>query len=81
MSLKGLICLRDAEGPCANPVKDAQRTKTDGRTRETLTIIWGAEGHAERLDTATAWYRELLARAGAETWPIDLVPADADSGR
>lgn len=74
MSLKGLICLRDASGPCANPVKDAQRTKTDAETRETLTIIWGAEGFEERLAAATSWYRELLDRAGAETVPVELVP-------
>src|SRR3954471_9668633 len=28
IDLGGLLCLFDAEGPCANAVKDAQRTKT-----------------------------------------------------
>ncbi len=63
----GLLCLHDAEGPCANPVKDAQRTKTHDGTRRTLTLVWGTdvlEGHTAR---ATAWYRDLLARLGATT--------------
>ena len=33
MDLSGLLCLFDADGPCANPVKDAQRTKTGPETR------------------------------------------------
>src|SRR6185503_4009822 len=41
IDLEGLLCLFDAEGPCANAVKDAQRTKTHGGTRRTLSIVWG----------------------------------------
>jgi DNA/RNA-binding domain of Phe-tRNA-synthetase-like protein len=49
----GLLCFFDAEGPCANAVKDAQRTKTTGNTRRTLSIVWGrrsfpAEPHRRR---------------------------------
>src|ERR1700722_13340538 len=40
IDLDGLICLFDAEGPCANAVKDAQRTKTRPETRQTLSLIW-----------------------------------------
>ena len=65
MSLKGLVCLRDANGPCANPVKDAQRTKTHDGTIRTLTVIWGAEGFEYRRDAAVEWYGELLERLGA----------------
>src|SRR5437899_3889841 len=36
MDLAGLICLHDADGPCANAVKDAQGTKTYDGTRRTL---------------------------------------------
>src|SRR5262249_51537576 len=36
IDLGGLLCLFDAEGPCANAVKDAQRTKTRTETRQTL---------------------------------------------
>lgn len=65
IDLGGLICLFDAEGPCANPVKDSQRTKTSGSTRRTLSLIWGAESLPGRAAAAESWYRELLARAGA----------------
>ncbi len=65
MSLKGLICLFDAEGPCGNPVKDAQRIKTGEDTTRTLTVVWGAEGFEEQRDQAVGWYRELLEEAGA----------------
>jgi DNA/RNA-binding domain of Phe-tRNA-synthetase-like protein len=67
IDLEGLLCLFDADGPCGNAVKDAQRTKTDADTRHTLTLIWGTNelpGHAAK---AEAWYRELLQRLGAVT--------------
>lgn len=64
IDVAGLVCLHDAEGPCANAVKDAQRTKTDGSTTRTLSVIWGAAGHDGRLDAVTEWYRALLAEAG-----------------
>ncbi|QXD15109.1 hypothetical protein GQ464_017150 [Rhodocaloribacter litoris] len=63
----GLLCLHDAEGPCANPVKDAQRTKTHDGTRRTLTLVWGTDVLDARTARATAWYRDLLARLGATT--------------
>lgn len=74
MSLKGLICLFDGEGPCGNPVKDAQRTKTNEATTRTLTVIWGVAGYPERLAQAFDWYRELLEGAGAvvTTVPVEL---------
>jgi DNA/RNA-binding domain of Phe-tRNA-synthetase-like protein len=71
MALKGLICLFDAQGPCANPVKDAQRTKTHEGTTRTLTVIWGVEGFQDRLAAALEWYREILHRMNATA---DLVP-------
>jgi DNA/RNA-binding domain of Phe-tRNA-synthetase-like protein len=67
IDVSGLLCLFDSEGPCANPVKDSQRTKTDGTTLRTLSVIWGCAGFEERLDRATAWYRELLEHVGAAT--------------
>ncbi len=69
ISLKGLLCLHDAEGACANGVKDSQRTKTSATTRRTLSVLWGSVGYEERLEQTVAWYRELLERAGAQTSP------------
>lgn len=67
IALSGLLCLHDAQGPCANGVKDSQRTKTDGSTRRTLSVIWGTRAVPGRAAAAGAWYRELLARLGAAT--------------
>jgi DNA/RNA-binding domain of Phe-tRNA-synthetase-like protein len=66
----GLLCLFDAEGPCANAVKDAQRTKTTGDTQKTLSIVWGTRALPGRVDQATAWYRGLLEEQGASTVPV-----------
>ncbi|WP_224363582.1 phenylalanine--tRNA ligase beta subunit-related protein [Hyalangium versicolor] len=71
IDLDGLLCLFDADGPCANAVKDAQRTKTNADTRRTLTIIWGAKTLGDRTARAFAWYRELLERLGAT---VERVP-------
>lgn len=66
IDLGGLLCLFDAGGPCANAVRDSQRTKTHAGTLKTLSIVWGHAGHEERLARALDWYRELLENAGAE---------------
>jgi DNA/RNA-binding domain of Phe-tRNA-synthetase-like protein len=71
IDLSGLLCLFDAEGPCANAVKDAQRTKTNADTRRTLTVLWGAKPLGDRTARAFAWYRELLERLGAT---VERVP-------
>jgi DNA/RNA-binding domain of Phe-tRNA-synthetase-like protein len=63
----GLLCLFDVDGPCANAVKDAQRTKTDGTTTRTLSIVWGSQALPGRAKATTGWYRDLLGRAGATT--------------
>jgi DNA/RNA-binding domain of Phe-tRNA-synthetase-like protein len=75
MSLKGLVCLYDAAGPCGNPVKDAQRVKTGAETTDTLTIVWGVAGFEERIDRAVNWYRELLENVGASSRPVTVVGA------
>jgi DNA/RNA-binding domain of Phe-tRNA-synthetase-like protein len=67
IDLGGLLCLFDADGPCANAVKDAQRTKTSAETRRTLSLIWGTNALPGRADRAETWYRELLERQGAAT--------------
>jgi DNA/RNA-binding domain of Phe-tRNA-synthetase-like protein len=67
IDLGGLLCLFDADGPCGNAVKDAQRTKTTPQTRRTLSLIWGTTALPGRAERAEAWYRELLERHGATT--------------
>jgi DNA/RNA-binding domain of Phe-tRNA-synthetase-like protein len=63
----GLLCLFDAEGPCANAVKDAQRTKTTPETVKTLSVVWGTKSLPGRTEQATAWYRSLLEEQGPTT--------------
>ena len=75
IDVAGLLCLFDEDGACANAVKDSQRTKTHDETRCTLSVVWGMQKHAARLDRATAWYRELLERAGATTSDAVIRPA------
>jgi DNA/RNA-binding domain of Phe-tRNA-synthetase-like protein len=60
-----LLCLFDAEGPCANAVKDAQRTKTGPETLRTLSLIWGTVALPGRAARTEAWYRLLLEPLGA----------------
>ncbi len=67
IDLGGLLCLFDADGPCANAVKDAQRTKTDAATRRTLSLVWGATALAGLAAIAEEWYRTLLQAHGATT--------------
>lgn len=75
IDLEGLLCLFDAQGPCGNAVKDAQRTKTHEGTKHTLSVVWGVASHAVRLAEAVAWYRTLLAGLGATTLDVETVPA------
>jgi DNA/RNA-binding domain of Phe-tRNA-synthetase-like protein len=67
IDLGGLLCIFDADGPCANSVRDAQRTKTEPVTTATLSVIWGCIGYEDRLGDAERWYRALLEQAGATT--------------
>lgn len=67
IDLAGLLCLFDAEGPCGNAVKDAQRTKTTPETRRTLSLIWGTTALPNRAEQAARWYRALLEQHGAAT--------------
>jgi DNA/RNA-binding domain of Phe-tRNA-synthetase-like protein len=73
IDLGGLLCLGDADGPCANAVKDAQRTKTSAATTRTLSVLWGTRALSGRAAAAAAWYRRLLGEMGAVT-------ADAGGG-
>ncbi len=65
LKLDGLLCLFDADGPCANAVKDSQQTKTDDGTTRTLTVIWGTKSLEGRTAKAFEWYHRLLESIGA----------------
>lgn len=76
IGVAGLLCLFDAAGPCANAVKDAQRTKTHEGTTRTLSLVWGSsELPAGHLADTLRWYRELCERAGARTCDVELASA------
>ena len=75
IDLGGLLCLFDADGPCANPVKDAQRTKTGLDTRRTLSLVWGTHDLPGRAALAETWYRELLVAHGATVEPVGQATA------
>jgi DNA/RNA-binding domain of Phe-tRNA-synthetase-like protein len=66
IDVSGLLCLHDAQGPCANAVKDSMRTKTTPETRRVLCVVWGVRGIEPRTAEIVSWYRELLERAGAQ---------------
>jgi DNA/RNA-binding domain of Phe-tRNA-synthetase-like protein len=70
IKVEGLLCLHDAGGPCANAVKDSQRTKTSEATSRTLSLVWGTSAYADLTERATRWYRDLLERAGAATYDV-----------
>jgi hypothetical protein len=67
IDIAGLLCLCDADGPCANAVKDAQRSKTHEGTRRTLSLIWGAKALGPRTTHALDFYVQLLTQLGATT--------------
>ncbi len=73
IDIAGLLCLCDADGPCANAVKDAQRTKTTPETTETLSVVWGTRALSGRADETARQYRALLERAGATTLDAPLI--------
>ena len=72
IDLEGLVCLFDAEGPCANAVKDAERTKTSDATLTTLTLVWGASAAGNLVEEAVGWAWELLGRVGATVDTVEL---------
>lgn len=66
IDLENLLSLCDAAGPCANGVKDAQRTKTDASTRRMLVIIWGSRTCPGLAEATALWLAEQLAGLGTE---------------
>ncbi|MEZ5963801.1 MAG: phenylalanine--tRNA ligase beta subunit-related protein [Planctomycetota bacterium] len=74
----GLLGLSDAQGPCANAVKDAQRSKTDASTRRVLVLLWGHIDDAARVEAAARWASELLRAllppGGSRVEPVACAP-------
>jgi DNA/RNA-binding domain of Phe-tRNA-synthetase-like protein len=71
-----LICLHDARGPCANAVKDAQRTKTNPKTRATLTVIWSSQKVQARTNEALEFYETQLRGPGVSLERVSLQRTD-----
>ncbi|MBY0230680.1 MAG: hypothetical protein K2W96_15445 [Gemmataceae bacterium] len=70
IDIGGLVCLHDADGPCANAVKDAQRTKTIPATTRVVVVVWGTTALPGRAAQAAAWYEELAQACGAAEQPL-----------
>lgn len=62
IDLAGLLCLFDAEGPCANAVKDSQRTKTSPVTTRVMAVVWGTNALPGRATQTAKWFQELLSK-------------------
>lgn len=67
-----LLGLSDASGPCANAVKDAQRTKTDGGTTRALVLIWGSVAVPGCAGQVASWLRDLARGLGVQALPVDV---------
>jgi DNA/RNA-binding domain of Phe-tRNA-synthetase-like protein len=65
IDVSGLVCLHDAQGSCANAVKDAQRSKTSPATTRTISLIWGTNALPGRSRATLDWYMELCNSLGA----------------
>lgn len=75
IDVAGLLSLADADGPCANAVKDAQRTKTTGATRSVLALVWGSALPAGHAAAAAHWLADVGTRLGAVVAPVVPTPA------
>jgi DNA/RNA-binding domain of Phe-tRNA-synthetase-like protein len=78
IDVEGLLCVHDRDGPCANAVRDAQRTKTRDATTMTLSVLWGCAGFEAPLSEAVEWYRALLGQVGATTEAVSPARDPAD---
>jgi DNA/RNA-binding domain of Phe-tRNA-synthetase-like protein len=72
IDVAGLLGLSDALGPCANPVKDAQRTKTHAQTRNALYLVWGTRTLPQRTSETATWCRGLLASCNVACEDIEI---------
>lgn len=65
LDLSGLLCVHDAHGPCASPVKDPMRTKTRPETTTTLTVVYGTSDLPGRAEAVAGWIADQHRRLGA----------------
>ena len=72
LEAQGLIGLADAQGLAATPIKDCQRTKTDGASRELLAVVWGLAEEAELTQQCSDYLRASLTELGAELEEVEL---------
>ena len=78
IEVEGLVGLADAQGTCANAVKDAQRTKTHAGTRRVWVLVWGSRaltspGQPNSVALAT-WMASLITSAGGAVGPVESWP-------
>jgi DNA/RNA-binding domain of Phe-tRNA-synthetase-like protein len=74
IDLGGLVGLCDEQGPCANAVKDAQRTKTRPETTRVLAVVWGCDaGQPGRTQRAADVLAAAMQAAGAVVARVDTV--------
>jgi len=66
IDVAGLVSLHDDDGPCANAVTDAQRTKTSPATTRVLAIVWGTTNpDPSHAAAVAAWLCAVFERLGA----------------
>ena len=73
IDLEGLLCLHDAHGPCANAVKDSQRTKTGPETTDLLGVIWGSGEAPQELANTRDCLGDLWGKLGGELEEVEVV--------
>ena len=74
IDIAGLVCLGDSLGPCANAVKDSQRTKTDPQTRRCLIQIWGTLEATEVTRGLLKQVSEAGERLGGRLEGVEFLP-------
>ena len=72
IDLEGLIGLEDADGPCANAVKDSQRTKTTAETTRILAVVWGTRALPGRAAATAGWIATLLTNSGGQPATLSI---------
>ena len=73
IALAGLLSLCDADGPCANAVRDSQRTKTHAGTTQALYLLWTPETLREHADRTALWAHDLARSSGAAVGEAEVV--------